>query len=92
MWKTSNWCFTKCKFHYKNLNAAVLNVYDLILVSWACYFDLWEMFQAQCDNLEGYCYITALMLPVCHGFGGKVPSYGEWKAGHQEEGLYCINM
>ena len=22
--------------------------------------------------------------------GGKVPSYGEWKAGHQEEGLYCI--
>ena len=32
------------------------------------------------------------MLPVCHGFGGKVPSYGEWKAGHQEEGLYCIYM
>ena len=24
--------------------------------------------------------------------GGKVPSYGEWKAGHQEEGLYCIYM
>ena len=22
--------------------------------------------------------------------GGKVPSYGEWKAGHQEVGLYCI--
>ena len=35
---------------------------------------------------------TALMLPVCHGFGGKVPSYGEWEAGHQEEGLYCIYM
>ena len=30
------------------------------------------------------------MLPVCHGFGGKVPSYGEWKAGHQGEELYCI--
>ena len=35
---------------------------------------------------------TALMLPVCHGFGGKVPSYEEWKAGHQEEGLYYIYM
>ena len=41
---------------------------------------------------EGHMLHTALMLPVCHGFGGKVPSYGEWKAGHQEEGLYCINM
>ena len=33
---------------------------------------------------------TALMVPVCHGFGGKVPSYGEWKVGHQGEELYCI--
>ena len=30
------------------------------------------------------------MVPVCHGFGGKVPSYGEWKAGHQGGELYCI--
>ena len=29
---------------------------------------------------------TALMVSVCHGFGGKVPSYGEWKAGHQGGG------
>ena len=35
---------------------------------------------------------TALMVPVCHGFGGKVPSYGEWKAEHQGEELYCIYM
>ena len=35
---------------------------------------------------------TALMGPVCHGFGGKVPSYGEWKAGHRGEELYCIYL
>ena len=35
---------------------------------------------------------TSLMVPVCHGFGGKVPSYGEWKAGHQGEELYCIYL
>ena len=44
------------------------------------------------DGEEPQLLHTALMLPVCHGFGGKVPSYGEWKAGHQEEGLYYIYM
>ena len=42
------------------------------------------------SELVSVTYSTDVTCLSC--VGGKVPSYGEWKAGHQEEGLYCIYM
>ena len=47
------------------------------------------MYRYDCCSKQEFTKVlshTALMVPVCHGFGGKIPSYGEWKAGHQGGG------
>ena len=71
------------------------NWFCFFSVSWWCFTYLtefwsvvhWPVFTGlDWTTAEGHLSHTALMVPVCHGFGGKVPSYGEWKAGHQGGG------